>query len=80
MDDELHQSGTDADADDARAAAAAPGHRVPRWVKVSVIVAGVAVVALIVGMLLSGGQHGPGQHLPGGGSPSGEVSQHGGHG
>lgn len=35
----------------------------PRWVKVSLIVAAVLVVLLVAGMLIGGGQHGPGRHL-----------------
>jgi hypothetical protein len=34
----------------------------PRWVKVSAVVAAV-LVALVVVMLLVGGDHGPGRHL-----------------
>lgn len=35
----------------------------PRWVKVSLIVAAVLVLLLVAGMLIGGGQHGPGRHL-----------------
>jgi hypothetical protein len=35
----------------------------PRWVKISLIVAAVLVVLLVAGMLIGGGQHGPGRHL-----------------
>ena len=34
----------------------------PRWVKVSVIVAGVLVVLVVIALLV-GGDHGPGRHL-----------------
>jgi hypothetical protein len=36
---------------------------VPRWVKVSGIVAIVLAVAVVVVLLLSGGEHGPGRHM-----------------
>lgn len=35
----------------------------PRWVKVFLIVAAVALVAMIVVMVATGGRHGPGRHL-----------------
>jgi hypothetical protein len=35
----------------------------PRWVKVSGIIAIVAVVLIAVMLLAGGGQHGPGRHL-----------------
>jgi hypothetical protein len=37
----------------------------PRWVKVSGIVAALIVVLLVAVMLLSGGEHGPGRHFGG---------------
>ena len=37
----------------------------PRWVKVSVILAGVLILLVVV-LLLVGGDHGPGRHLGGG--------------
>lgn len=49
--------------------------RTPRWVKVSGVLALVAVVALVV-MILTGG--GPSRHLPGGGSTQ-QPQQPGGH-
>ena len=39
----------------------------PRWVKVSGLVAVVVIVSAVLIMVLSGGEHGPGRHLPGGG-------------
>jgi hypothetical protein len=39
----------------------------PRWVKVSGIIAAVLVLLLIVGLLISGGGHGPRRHVSGGG-------------
>ena len=35
----------------------------PRWVKVSVIVAVLLALLVVVVMLLSGGEHGPGRHV-----------------
>jgi hypothetical protein len=37
----------------------------PRWVKISGIVAAVVIVLLLAVMLLGGGQHGPGRHFGG---------------
>jgi hypothetical protein len=34
----------------------------PRWVKVSVVVAGILLLVVLVVMLLSGGEHGPARH------------------
>lgn len=45
----------------------------PRWVKVSLIIALVVVAALIVIMALAGGEHGPGLHTRAG-DPSGIVA------
>lgn len=39
--------------------------RAPRWVKVSGVIAAVAVLLLVI-LLLTGGNHGPGRHLDGG--------------
>lgn len=38
----------------------------PRWVKMSAIVAVLLAVLVVVVMLLSGGEHGPGRHLSAG--------------
>jgi hypothetical protein len=58
---------------------APPG--VPRWLKVSAIVAGVIVLVLVLlaitGVL--GGQHGPGRHGPGGEPPAGVTEPPGAH-
>jgi hypothetical protein len=35
----------------------------PRWVKVSVLIAVVLLVAVGVAMFVSGGSHGPGRHV-----------------
>ena len=42
----------------------------PRWVKVSVIAAGVLILVAVAVMLLSGGQHGPARHGLGMGTPA----------
>jgi hypothetical protein len=42
--------------------------RLPRWVKVSGIVAIVLAVAVVAVLLLSGGEHGPGRHMSFGGT------------
>lgn len=34
----------------------------PRWVKVSAVVAGILLLVVVAVMLLSGGQHGPARH------------------
>lgn len=43
----------------------------PRWVKVSAIIVGIVVAALLV--LALTGDHGPGRHLPGGGDGEGHT-------
>lgn len=48
---------------------APPG--VPRWLKVSALIAGVVLLAVIAVMLISGGDHGPGRHVPEGSMPAG---------
>ena len=43
--------------------------KMPAWVKVSLVIAAVLVVAFLVIMLTGmGGEHGPSRHLPGGGN------------
>ena len=42
---------------------------VPRWVKVSAVIAAIVLVAVLVVMLLSGGNHGPGRHVASGEHP-----------
>ncbi len=49
-----------------RSASTSPPPR-PRWVKVSAVLALIAVVILVVVLLAGGGRHGPGRHAPGGG-------------
>ena len=41
----------------------------PRWVKVSGIIAIVLVLVIVIIVLVSGGEHGPRRHLPGGSPP-----------
>jgi hypothetical protein len=36
----------------------------PRWVKVSGIIAIVLVLLVVIIVLVSGGEHGPGRHIP----------------
>jgi hypothetical protein len=60
------------DADNATESGAGPATRpkMPVWVKVSLIIAAVLVIAFLVIMLTGlGGEHGPSRHLPGGGNP-----------
>lgn len=45
---------------------AAPG--MPRWVRVSAIVTGLLVVAIVLMLVLGGGEHGRGRHMGGPGS------------
>ena len=39
--------------------------RMPRWVKLSLIVVAVLVLLVVVVMLIAGGDHGPSRHAPG---------------
>jgi hypothetical protein len=39
--------------------------RMPRWVKLSLIVVAVLILAVVVVMLIAGGGHGPSRHAPG---------------
>jgi hypothetical protein len=39
--------------------------RMPRWVKLSLILVAVLVLLVVVAMLIAGGGHGPGRHAPG---------------
>lgn len=45
----------------------------PRWVKVSGIIAIVVVLVVVIVLLVSGGEHGPRRHLPGGETPGGHT-------
>ena len=45
----------------------------PRWVKVSGIIAIVLALVVVIVVLVSGGEHGPGRHLPGGETPPGHT-------
>jgi hypothetical protein len=51
--------------------ASPPG--IPRWVKVSGIIAAVVVALLVVVALVAGGEHGPSRHQPGGDNPGGHA-------
>ena len=48
--------------------------KVPRWVKVLGIVAGVIVVLAIAALAFGGGEHGPGRHLSGERDHSGDPN------
>ena len=58
--------------------------KVPRWVKVIGIIAGVVLLLAIVALAFGGGQHGPGRHFSSGDSthgpghtpPSGNSTTH----
>ena len=39
--------------------------RMPRWVKLSLILAAVLALAVVIVMLIAGGGHGPSRHAPG---------------
>jgi hypothetical protein len=43
----------------------------PRWVKVSGIIAIVLALTVVIVVLVSGGEHGPRRHLPGSETPGG---------
>ncbi len=46
---------------------------IPRWVRLSVIVAAVLVLLVVIVMLTGGGgEHGPGRHALSGGGPGGQ--------
>lgn len=47
---------------------------VPRWVKVSGIVVGILVLALVAIMFISGADHGPSRHATGH-RPTGQIEQ-----
>ena len=47
----------------------------PRWVKVSGIIAIVLVVLFLLLLLFGGGRHGPGRHLASGGDAAAERAQ-----
>lgn len=50
-----------------------PHPGMPRWVKVSGIIAIALVLLVVIVMLVSGGEHGPGRHLPGSDTPGGHT-------
>jgi hypothetical protein len=50
-----------------------PQAGMPRWVKVSGIVAIVLALTVVIVVLVSGGEHGPGRYLPGGETPGGHT-------
>lgn len=70
MDDRLPNPATDAE----------PGRgsppRLPRWLKLSGIIAGVLVLAAVAVMFIAGGDHGPGRHTPGGDAPAEDNGDH----
>ena len=39
--------------------------RMPRWVKLSLILVTVLVLAVVIAMLIASGDHGPSRHAPG---------------
>lgn len=41
----------------------------PRWVKVSGLIAIILALTVVIVLLVSGGEHGPRRHLPGGHTP-----------
>lgn len=73
MDDTTRYSNTSDDAGAGRGRESPPG--IPRWVKVSLIIAVVVVLLVaIIALTGVGGPHGPGRHLPGGHQPSGGLT------
>ncbi|MGP9649380.1 hypothetical protein ACT3TP_02700 [Glutamicibacter sp. AOP38-B1-38] len=50
-----------------------PDRKIPRWVKVFVVIA-VVLVAFLLVALLSGGEHGPGRHFSAQGMVSGMIA------
>jgi len=54
------------------------GVGVPRWVKVSGLIAAVLALLVVTVMLISGGEHGPGRHMSSGlSTPLVDVDEHG---
>lgn len=47
--------------------------RMPRWVKLFLVVAGIVVLLIVAMMLFGGGEHGPGRHHMGSTHPSTEL-------
>lgn len=47
---------------------------VPRWVKISGLIALAVILLVVVVMALAGGEHGPGRHSPGGANPGGRTA------
>lgn len=45
----------------------------PRWVKVSGMIAIVVALLVVIALVVSGGEHGPGRHLPAGDTPTGHT-------
>jgi hypothetical protein len=50
-----------------------PQAGMPRWVKVSGIIAIVIALTVVIVVLATGGEHGPARHLPGGETPGGHT-------
>lgn len=51
----------------------------PRWVKVSLLIAGAIIVLFVVLQIVGGGDHGPGRHSGGDDPPSSVQEGDGGH-
>lgn len=72
MDDSSPGPPSNEDVDEGTRVSSSPATRpkMPGWVKVSLIIVAVLVVAFVVLNLTGiGGQHGPSRHMPGGGKP-----------
>jgi hypothetical protein len=50
-----------------------PQPGMPRWVKVSGVIAIVLALLVVIIVLVSGGEHGPRRHLPGEETPGGQT-------
>lgn len=47
---------------------------VPRWVRISGLIALAVILLAVVVMALAGGEHGPDRHPPGGANPGGRTA------
>lgn len=50
-----------------------PWPGMPRWVRMSAIIAGALILLAVIAVIISGGRHGPGRHLPSGGADDGPA-------